>query len=507
MTDKNAFRGARSWGRGLAAAAIAVGGGLSMAAAANAQSTIPSLSLESPATIYAAGSSTSAELLTVTGTNTAVGALDADLTDVTIKLTGLPDNVLCSSVTLTALSGAPVLTAVSPGATGTCSWEYAGPYTLSAGDTESINYQVEVDTRSPSYPNGREGTVTWTASANVNYSPAQPNDDHITSNSDESDLVAQAPPRKVADAPAATVRRAYDVQVIEPGSPRGVTTVTNVSANTPVPPTTCPAGQLGATLSHCYQLNNGLQYNELTGHIFRSTPVASYTPNLNPPTYRINVNNTLAGPPTSENLGIATVTVVIPNLFVDVAARDPFAEAIYTLGGSGVLSGYADGTFRPTTAVSRQAFAHFLWEAFGETDGACTTIEPSAFSDVPNSSQFCRSITGLSQRGVIKGYEDGDFHPTTAISRQAFAAQVYRAYNFLSTGNTEGVDAACTEPYPFSDVNNENPFCGDIQFMKEMGLSKGYSDGTFHPTAPSSRQATAQFIYGLMSSAPSGWSW
>lgn len=506
MTDKNAFRGARSWGRGLAATAIAVGGGLSMAAAANAQSTIPSLSLESPATIYAAGGSTSAELLTITGTNTAVGALDAQLSDFTLKVTGLPDNVQCSSITLTPYSGAPVL-AGPTGANGTCSWE-GGPYPLGAGDTASLNYQVAVDTTSPSYPNGREGTVTWTASANVNYpSFPQTNDDHITSNSDESELVGQAPPRKVADAPAATVRRAYDVQVIEPGSPRGVTTVTNVSAGAPVPATSCPPGQLGANLNFCYQLNDGLQYNELTGHIFRSTPVASYTPDLNPPTYRINVNNTSAGPPTSENLGIATVTVVIPNLFVDVAARDPFAEAIYTLGGSGVLSGYADGTFRPTNPVSRQAFAHFLWEAFGKTDGACTTINPSAFSDVPNSSQFCRSIKGLSQRGVIKGYEDGDFHPAAPITRQAFAAMIYRSYNFLSTGNTEGVDASCTEPYPFSDVNNENPFCGDIQFMKEMGLSKGYSDGTFHPNAPSSRQATAQFIYGLMSSAPSSWSW
>ncbi len=491
-------------------AAMAVAGGVSLAGTANAAPpapTAPSLTLAGPSQIYNAGDNTPWQPLDFTVDNTAVGALKANVA-LTISLSGLPSNVDCGNV---VLSGSPALSAQG-GSDGNCSWTVTRQ--VQSGDTWAGEYQVKIDTTSGANLNGQTGTLTWQASGSVTYPSYGGNPDKVNSNTVTSSLVGPSAPEKVGDAPAAAIYRAYDHQVIKPGVPhadRSHIKVTNVSdGNSRVYPSTCRPGQLGAGYKYCYKLNNGLEYNALTGHITRPTQVfgsAQGQLNRHPDTYRINVDNTNQGPSTSNDLGSATVTVVIPNLFQDVSTTHPFANEIYDLVGLGVVNGYADGTFRPTVATSRQAFAHYIWTAYGKKDGSCSTNKGSAFSDVPNSSQFCKSIRGLSQRGVINGYSDGTFRPAAPISRQAMAAFVYRSYNYLKTGHTITADATCETPIPFNDVTKTNPFCGDIEFMKDMGFSNGYKDGGYHPTAQSTRQAVAAFIDRLIHTTPASWTW
>ncbi len=184
--------------------------------------------------------------------------------------------------------------------------------------------------------------------------------------------------------------------------------------------------------------------------------------------------------------------------FPDVPKKNTFCVEITWLKKQGITGGYADGRFRPTTSVSRQAFAHYLYEMYagsGPPDGRCADGESSGFSDVPSTSRFCTSIRALSEIGVTKGYPDGRFHPRAAISRQAIAAMLYRVYDLAVTGHAEATDAECTEPTPFDDLTAANPFCGDIEFMHDMGLSDGYKDGGYHPASSTSRQAIAAFLY------------
>lgn len=182
--------------------------------------------------------------------------------------------------------------------------------------------------------------------------------------------------------------------------------------------------------------------------------------------------------------------------FSDVPAGSQFCWQINSLKSRNIVGGYPDGGFRPATSVSRQAFAHFLYQSWkpGQQDGPCTNSQSQVFSDVPQTSQFCKSITALSQQSITTGYANGTFRPGASISRQAIAAMIYRAYNVVVNGNTV-TDASCTMPSPFKDVDARNTFCGDIEFMHRMGLSDGYADGDYHPAAYTSRQAIAAFIY------------
>src|SRR5687767_5836558 len=45
----------------------------------------------------------------------------------------------------------------------------------------------------------------------------------------------------------------------------------------------------------------------------------------------------------------------------------------------------------------------------------------------------------------------------------------------------------CTEPAPFPDVPITHPFCPEIKWMKDNGISTGFDDGTYRPSINVSR--------------------
>lgn len=111
--------------------------------------------------------------------------------------------------------------------------------------------------------------------------------------------------------------------------------------------------------------------------------------------------------------------------FPDVPVGHPFCEAIAWLADADVAGGYPDGTFGPTLPVSRQAAVAFLHRLAGEpaVPGACP---PPPFPDVGGAGSFCQAIAWASGQGIVEGYDDGTFRPTTPVSRQAFAALLLR---------------------------------------------------------------------------------
>ena len=88
-----------------------------------------------------------------------------------------------------------------------------------------------------------------------------------------------------------------------------------------------------------------------------------------------------------------------------------------------VTTGFADGTFRPTIAVSRQAMAAFLWKLAGQP---VPSGPPPSFADVPAGHPFRTAIWWMVSKGITTGYDDGTFQPATAVSRQTAAAFLER---------------------------------------------------------------------------------
>ena len=116
--------------------------------------------------------------------------------------------------------------------------------------------------------------------------------------------------------------------------------------------------------------------------------------------------------------------------FSDVPMSHPFCGEIDWLVDEGIAGGFEDGTFRPSTPISRQAMASFLF-GLAHADAEPPACTEAPFTDVPTTHPFCGSIDWLASNGIASGFTDGSFRPASAISRQAMAAFLLR-FHILS---------------------------------------------------------------------------
>lgn len=190
-------------------------------------------------------------------------------------------------------------------------------------------------------------------------------------------------------------------------------------------------------------------------------------------TVTVTVGSDFAGTPSGEVV-LAVNDVAVPAVeLVD-------AVATFTVPGSSVLP----GTLTLTAAYS------------GDADFSAGSAEAGvlvSFVDYPpvtgdQIAPFYADIRWMTGQSITAGYSDNGFHPTAAVTRQAMAAFLYRAAH-------PGAAAPTCASAPFPDVPSTHPFCGEIQWLAQQGISTGYSDGTFRPGVAVSRGAMAQFLH------------
>lgn len=108
------------------------------------------------------------------------------------------------------------------------------------------------------------------------------------------------------------------------------------------------------------------------------------------------------------------------NTFSDVAKSHWAANYIGYMQQFGIITGYADGSFRPDASVTRAEFAAIASRFERLTEGT------KSFSDVPSSHWAAKYINFAATRGWVNGYADGTFQPTNSITRAEVAAVTCR---------------------------------------------------------------------------------
>lgn len=124
--------------------------------------------------------------------------------------------------------------------------------------------------------------------------------------------------------------------------------------------------------------------------------------------------------------------------FQDVTAAWSFAPIAW-LKDRKVVSGYADGTFRPTQPISRGEAAKII---HGAVNPPAVKGSPS-FPDVSSRSSFREAIAWLAAEGIVTGYADGTFRPGQEITRGEIAQIIHG----IATG-TDGAPAPSPVPDP-----------------------------------------------------------
>jgi hypothetical protein len=195
-----------------------------------------------------------------------------------------------------------------------------------------------------------------------------------------------------------------------------------------------------------------------------------------------------AGAQTTTTLSTPSSTVPV---FSDVPSSYWGYDAISSLGGKGIVSGYPDGTFKPDATITRAEFCAIMDKVLNLTT---STQQTPTFIDVNTGDWFDQAVESAVYAGIAKGYGDGTFHPNAPISRQEIACVLVQALGKQSEAQ--------------SNVNHKTGFTDDASISSwargfvavavNNGLLKGYPDNSFMPQGNATRAEACAMIVNFL---------
>lgn len=166
----------------------------------------------------------------------------------------------------------------------------------------------------------------------------------------------------------------------------------------------------------------------------------------------------------------------------------PYIEYLANLG---VISGYADGTFRPGNSATRGQFSKMIVLGMG---WPINVTGGPHFRDVPPDYPFYGFIETAYSRGIIGGYQCGGpgepcpgsyFRPGNNITRAQIAKIIVGAKGWSLPDPTTPT---------FSDVPRSSTFYSHIEAAFSHGIISGYNDGTFRPGNNATRAQLSKML-------------
>jgi hypothetical protein len=205
--------------------------------------------------------------------------------------------------------------------------------------------------------------------------------------------------------------------------------------------------------------------------------------------------------------------------FPDVLPDHWSRRAVETLSSRGIIKGYPTGGFLPNNSVNRVDFSIMLNNSIGRSPVKYWV----AFKDIKPNDYFAGHVLSLNKYGITDvrsdvlpsmkesvilpsfGVYNEDQMTYRNITREETAIFIVQGYNYLKTFRS---DLPNLEPkeLSFKDKNEiSSEIAKDyISIANQLGIMKGYPDGTFGPKRTLTRAEAAQSIMLFMSKFNSG---
>ena len=106
---------------------------------------------------------------------------------------------------------------------------------------------------------------------------------------------------------------------------------------------------------------------------------------------------------------------------------------------------------------------------------------------------YSEAVDVMSAVKVIDGYAEGDFRPSTTLTRGAAAKIICNLILGPTTASALVADAA-----PYKDVPANHTFAGYIAYCQKTGIISGYADGTFKPANTLTGYAFMKMLLGAL---------
>ena len=150
------------------------------------------------------------------------------------------------------------------------------------------------------------------------------------------------------------------------------------------------------------------------------------------------------------SLSVTAFAAVEDTGFSDVDADDWFAASAVYARDNGIMNGTSATTFNPNGTTSRGQIAAILYRAAGSPAASGGTD----FSDVAETAYYASAVRWAAANGVVTGYADGTFRPNDPITRQQLAAILWRyAVSPAAESGTDYADEDAIAAYAVTAVD------------------------------------------------------
>ena len=163
------------------------------------------------------------------------------------------------------------------------------------------------------------------------------------------------------------------------------------------------------------------------------------------------------------------------------------------------LNGFEDATIRPEVQVTRAQAAQMLScvseDSESGTGNDGEKVQNVSFSDVKEGAWYYDAVMELTEKGILKGYQDGTFRPDRKITRAEFASVLKAYHDIIGNSDEEAGDTSAVE---FSDVSEDSWYYEAVSEAAAQGWITGYSGGLFKPENNATRAESVTMINRLL---------
>ena len=150
------------------------------------------------------------------------------------------------------------------------------------------------------------------------------------------------------------------------------------------------------------------------------------------------------------SLSVTAFAAVEDTGFSDVDADDWFADSAVYVRDNGIMNGTSATTFDPNGTTSRGQITAILYRAAGSP----AVSDAVDFPDVAPGAYYADAAVWAAANGVVTGYADGTFRPNDPITRQQMAAILWRyAGSPAAESGTDYADESAIAAYAVTAVD------------------------------------------------------
>lgn len=177
--------------------------------------------------------------------------------------------------------------------------------------------------------------------------------------------------------------------------------------------------------------------------------------------------------------------------FNDVPENHENYNAIKLLNSLKIVKGYEDGNFRPGSAINRVEALKILLEAANIKGEDSASDQSSLFRDTDPTAWYYPYVFLAKSKGIVNGNPDGTFAPSRQVNKVEFLKMMML---------TNGVDLQAYQEggSPFSDAPASEWYAPYMRYAKQFNIVSPNEQGQANPSAFLSRGEASEILYRFL---------